>query len=413
MKKKILVFLSVFSICLFGLFNTYIYSVSAETDKYVYKLIEFSDLNGWELEAINTNTFTVSAIIDVPGIYRIGDINEVIEMYTRHALTLTKGTPNPTYQHYMFEETDNLEKVRLIISLNKLYYENWCINYDLCVGDGNNPDVSTLHLYMSQYFFGYYLARVSSSHVMKNFLLAEPNLENGFEHVVGFERYYMYLDARVYLPDGTTVGLTSMPDVISDRPDLFAGYDFIAISFNLSPRARFWSPSIYPSESISGLSYIVYDLVDGTTTFYDYLGQVVYYDNRIIYVDTPQFIIPEAEAIDFQIKSAYEEGKTEGYKQGREEGIRAGKRQMQEEMQQVIDNLTEYYEEEVRKAYNKGKLEGVDEQFDIFGYLQALFGEQGLGRLLRLELLPGVSLGAVIMIPLAFWLVSFIMRWFR
>lgn len=247
--------------------------------------------------------------------------------------------------------------------------------------------------------------------VMKNFVRAEPNFDNGsLVGNWGEEKYYLYLDAYVYLPDGTKRSLTIMPDLIEDY---FENYDFVAVAFNLSPRSRFWSPDIYPNESISGLSYIVYDLVANTTTYYDYQGIAVVQVNGLSYIDSPQFYIPEMEALDYQLKASYEEGKTEGYRQGREEGIRAGKKQMYEEMQQVIDNLTEYYEEEVRKAYNRGKLEGANEEFDIFGYLQALFGEEGLGRLLRIELLPGVSLGAVIMIPLAFWLVSFIMRWFR
>lgn len=91
----------------------------------------------------------------------------------------------------------------------------------------------------------------------------------------------------------------------------------------------------------------------------------------------------------------YNKGYNDGYYKGYDEGYR------------------EAYDEAYNKGYRQGKNEAVMEELDLFGYLQALFGEQGLGRLLRLELLPGVSLGAVIMIPMAFFLVSFIMRWFR
>lgn len=98
---------------------------------------------------------------------------------------------------------------------------------------------------------------------------------------------------------------------------------------------------------------------------------------------------------DIETGAGYNKGYNDGYYRGYEEGY------------------YEAYDEAYNKGYNKGKNEGVMEQLDLFAYLQSLFGDQGLGRLLKLELLPGVSLGAVIMIPLAFWLVSFIMRWFK
>ena len=406
-RKKILVFVSVLSVCLYGVFN--IFNVSAVTGDYYYKSIIFHDGNDWETVSIDELTFRVVGYLDVPGIDVDLDVNEAIFIYTTEEFALKKG------EQYMFESTVDPEVVFVSITLSKAHYEMWCVaNMLQC--NGNDPDDSTLHLYMSEYFFGYYLSVYSSddvADVMKNFLLAELYEDFAYEDTIGLEKYYVYLDAQVYLPDGTKRSITVMPDVIDDNAELFEGYDFIAVSFNLSPRAQFWSPSIYPNDPIVGLSYIVYDLVANTTSFYNYQGNLVVQLNGIVYLDTPQFSVPEAEAMQYREKSAYEQGKNEGYKQGREEGERAGKRKMQEEMEQVIENLTEYYEQELIKAYNRGKLEGANEEFDIFGYLQALFGEQGLGRLLRLELLPGVSLGAVIMIPLAFWLVSFIMRWFR
>lgn len=98
---------------------------------------------------------------------------------------------------------------------------------------------------------------------------------------------------------------------------------------------------------------------------------------------------------DLETGLGYNKGYNDGYFKGYDEGYR------------------EAYDEAYNKGYKQGKNEAVMEELDLFGYLQALFGEQGLGRLLKIELLPGVSLGAVIMIPLAFFLVSFIMRWFR
>lgn len=408
MKKKIFVFLSVISICLL---HVNYYDVFADSQN--YKKIIFTSEDSWELVTVDIDTFTVSVELELPGFN--GDV-QGLGLYSLYSYNfIQRGEPNAYQQRYKFEYVDS-EKVRLLMSLKRFVYCDYLWDYDyigsveaeICY---DNPLLGYLSLYMSENFVGFYNSRFFLSDLMKNFLRAEPNFDNGsLVGNWGEEKYYLYLGGYVYLPDGTKRSITIMPDLIDDY---FENYDYVVLAFNLSPRTRFWSPDIYPNESISGLSYIVYDMVANSTTYYDYQGNIVVQVNGLSYIDNPQFYIPEIEALDYQLKASYEEGKNEGYRQGREEGERAGKKKMQEEMQQVIDNLTEYYEKEIEKAYNRGKNDGASEQLEVFGYLQALFGEQGLGRLLRLELLPGVSLGAVIMIPLAFWLVSFIMRWFR
>lgn len=400
MKKRILVFLSVISICLFGLFNSFNLLVYAEeVDDFPDRYIRLNYQEHY-FEQEHEQTFQYVVVYTLP--FRIGNVTiDDYFLFYRYAYGFTRGVDNSnnSYRLASVLRQPAYSELHFRVTLRKTM-----VNFEYPDGDLTQFFAVDSAMYIRSDY-------IQPEKVMNNFIRAEPNFENGsLVGNWGEEKYYMYLDAYVYLPDGTKRSLTIMPDLIEDY---FSNYDFVVVAFNLSPRARFWSPDIYPNSSISGLSYIVYDLRANTTTFYDYQGNSVVQLNRISYIDNPQFFIPEMEALDYQLKASYEEGKNEGYRQGREEGIRAGKKQMQEEMQQVIDNLTEYYEEEVRKAYNRGKLEGVNEDFDIFGYLQALFGEQGLGRLLRLELLPGVSLGAVIMIPLAFWLVSFIMRWFR
>lgn len=397
-KKRILIFLTAISMCLFGLFNSFNLAVYAQEvdlpDRYIkLNYVEYYFVEEYE------ETFEYNAVYTLP--YRVpeGTSHEYFLYYT-YANFLHSGT-NKIENSYMLNLTrrySNYTEFTFRLRLRK----------DL-VSSRYSGDVT---LFFTQHAAIYYRSDyIQPDKLIKNFVRAEPNFDSGsLVGNWGEEKYYLYLDAYVYLPDGTKRSITIMPDLIDDY---FDNYDFVVLAFNLSPRSRFWSPDIYPNESISGLSYIVYDLVANTTTYYDYQGNIVVQVNGLSYIDNPQFYIPETEALDYQLKASYEEGKTEGYRQGREEGERAGKRKMQEEMQQVINDLVEYYEQEIVKAYNRGRNEADFENLDMFGYLQALFGEQGLGRLLRLELLPGVSLGAVIMIPLAFWLVSFIMRWFR
>lgn len=401
-KKKILVFLSVISICLFSLFNSFNFLIvhAQEAEEFPDRYIRLNYLEHSYVQE-HEQTFEYRVVYTLPfRIYSNVTINDYVLFY-KYEYGFTRGVAN-NYNSYRLASVlrqTGYSELHFRVTLRKTM-----VNFEYPDGDLTRFFAEDSAMFIRSDY-------VNPEIVMKNFVRAEPNFDNGsLVGQWGEEKYYMYLDAYVYMPDGTKRSLTIMPDLIDDY---FSNYDFVVVAFNLSPRSRFWSPDIYPSESISGLSYIVYDLASNTTTFYDYQGNSVVQLNGISYIDNPQFFVPEMEALDYQLKASYEEGKTEGYRQGREEGIRAGKRQTQEEMQKIIDDLIEQYEKEIDKAYNKGKLDGANEQFDIFAYLQALFGEQGLGRLLRLELLPGVSLGAVIMIPLAFWLVSFIMRWFR
>ncbi|MEM0174153.1 MAG: Yae1 family protein [Sulfolobaceae archaeon] len=101
--------------------------------------------------------------------------------------------------------------------------------------------------------------------------------------------------------------------------------------------------------------------------------------------------------------TGYTDGFNTGYYSGYNDGVRDGD----------PETYQRGYNDGYNDGYNTGFNDGTFAELDIFAYLQALFGEQGLGRLLKIELLPGVSLGAVIMIPLMFFIVSFILRWFN
>lgn len=237
---------------------------------------------------------------------------------------------------------------------------------------------------------------ISPNKVMGNFFGIELS---GFpqENEISGELWHTYFGVNVYLPDGSKEDLQEVGHLIRAYLSVFDGYDFVVYVFNLSPRAIFRSSSISPQ--IEGLAYIVYDIVGGRTSFYNHAGQEVYAVDRIVDIVNPQVRIPASDDLNYREQLAYEKGLADGVNVGKEQGYDEG------------------YNEGYGKGYNAGYIKGKNdahfEQLDLFSYLEALFGNQGLGRLLKLELLPGVSVGAVVMIPLAFWLVSFIMRWFR
>ena len=176
--KKMVVLMTLIVTCLINM-N---YFVSAETsiEKYedIYKsietserIIELTDINDtyfklidfnttWEIVSINENTITVETIVNVPEIIKDIDINDIIVMYTILPLAITKGEPDNMAQRYKIEPSGNSEKIRLLMSINKSYYNNWCVNTGRqCSGD--NPDPSSLRLFIFYNFIAYYIADIN------------------------------------------------------------------------------------------------------------------------------------------------------------------------------------------------------------------------------------------------------------
>ena len=388
MKRKIFVIALVFSLLFmsFG-FSERVYAQSGFPENLV--ALEYYDYYYLQ-ENVYTFEYMVSFYSGTLVNYDVDDFVFVNKVYEVFRSGLNRNTNSFEFYERVFEEGKTRYTFRFTLRKNFV--------------DSINGDIEGFFANNAVMYVGVNYVNLESA--FRYFLLAEPCEDNVVPYEVGFEKYNLYFGANVYLPDGTIGSLESMPDYINgyfgEKPDLFKGYDFVAISFNLSPRALFWSPSLSLDGRISGLSYIVYDLVAGATAFYDYVGREVYRVDYIMYIDEPQFLIPEAEAVEFGMRRSYEAGKAEGIKLGREQGYNEARLELEEEIEKAYN-----------EGYRKGINEAVTEELDLFGYLQALFGEQGLGRLLKLELIPGISLGAVIMIPLALWLVSFIMRWFR
>lgn len=371
--------------CFFGFSST----VLAQSEPYTYKPINLFDAV-YYLVSVNNYTFTVRAIVDITGIDDSLELEQSMVLYTKQGIKLTRGEPHGNEQRYIFLKQN--DKVNLMISINKNHYTNWC-NSEGFVCDGNDPNPATFRFYMHENFVGYYVVSdyVDTGDVINSFLRADV-AGDAVEYELYGEMWLRYQGVNVWLPDGSYTDINFVGSMLRSNAPVFEGYDFVAFYFNLSPRSYFWAPVLndYYIEQIEGLTFIVYDRIGSYTIFYNYNGEVARISG-IKDISNPIVRIPAEDNVQIRERLAYERGKAEGIEEGKEQG----------------------YNEGYRIGYNKGINEGVMGQLDLFGYLQALFGEQGLGRLLKLELLPGVSLGAVIMIPLAFFLVSFIMRWFR
>ena len=378
MKKKILIFLAVLGMSLFGLFSFDVYA-NSEFPQSARRLVYFG--HEFVQESGNTYEYIVKYYLG----HTVFDEDLTYFLVSELPIAFVRGRIDRRTNSY------NLEYKRLESGYSEFHFR-FTISKSI-VDDEYSGNVRDFFLVNSRMYIGY--DYIEPTRLMSHILTAEPLVGDGVEVQIGIDNYYMYVDAQVYLPNGYRVPFSLLPDYFDTN---LKDFDFVVVMFNLTPRVKFWSPVFPEGGYVSGLSYVIYNKVENYTVVYNYAGVRVHYANELIYFETPRFYYPEGEIDEYQNRLAYEQGKTEGINIGKELGYEEAMR---------------YIEEEVRKAYNRGKNEAVMEQLDLFGYLQALFGEQGLGRLLKLELLPGVSLGAVIMIPLALWLVSFIMRWFR
>ena len=391
MKKKILVFLSVVGLCLFGLFNSLV--VNAQD------VIEYPDnLKALQFSRVvsdQTHEGAFEYLLEYFLPYQVeGDIEDFDYFFVHvHSADygFLKGEIDIERNSYRLEEIIGVSdgtRFHFRVTVTKtLAFALYPIRLMPFFADDSK-------MYLN---FEYDLYDLNK--IMKSFLFATPNYDDYTEIRDGKTlevTHIIYNGVNVYLPDGQKYSLTDVPDMINNNPNLFEGYDFIAFYFNLSPSSRFNNADVMGYRyQTDGLAYIIYDLLNERTMVYDYKGNAVHVVNGYGRMVNPRIRVSVEDDTHYRERAYYEAGKVDGIELGKEQGYNEG------------------YQKGYNVGYIKGKNEAVTEQLDLFGYLQALFGEQGLGRLLKLELLPGVSLGAVIMIPLAFFLVSFIMRWFR
>ena len=95
------------------------------------------------------------------------------------------------------------------------------------------------------------------------------------------------------------------------------------------------------------------------------------------------------------LDAGYEDGRSDGYNEGYEEGKEDGK----------TIGYNQGYDEGYNEGYNKGLNEQAEEQgFTVL--LKSVF--VAIGTFLGINLLPGISIGAIIAVPIVFGIIAFI-----
>lgn len=92
------------------------------------------------------------------------------------------------------------------------------------------------------------------------------------------------------------------------------------------------------------------------------------------------------------------------YRQGYERGLKETNENA------YNDGYREGYNNGYSIGHKKGYDKGLNTEFEPYSFLTGLFGSQGIGKLFRIELISGISLGSVIMIPLTLSLMAFVLN---
>lgn len=118
-------------------------------------------------------------------------------------------------------------------------------------------------------------------------------------------------------------------------------------------------------------------------------------DNSILVNTTSPYYIWKID----ELATAYNNGYKDGYQDGYDDGI--------------LNSYDLGYNNGKELGYQQGFEEGQIQSFDGYSWMRGLFGANGLGGLFKIELLPGLTIGALVMIPLILTLVPFIIGLFK
>lgn len=286
-----------------------------------YKAIDFSDVQNWALLSIGTNTFTVSTILELPDIVQGVHPNEVIEMYVSLALNLTKGEPSPIYSHYIFEPTNEPNKVILRMSVNKFYYTDWCTRNDMqCSGD--SPNLTTFHLYMSEYFAGYYIIRFPIEII--DYEYPEVTMRLPYNNIYGtIENEYTYefivgyrFELSTPIPD--TLGVSDYYLITKHHIPLIKGIHRYTNTYEFYGVSRF---STYGTVELRITLTKDFITDENGSLNYDFLYQFLI-DDTALYIK----YFSDSGSVDYDIgySNGYNNGITDGYNSGYNAGYNSG-----------------------------------------------------------------------------------------
>ena len=421
MRKKVLVFLSVIGMCLFGLFNNSVYAQEEAVFPNVLTVLRY---RRYFPDEFVDNPLTIEHVIEYSLPYQIyddyGDLDYILVHQFSSVCLFYKGEIRRDANSYKLEEVlveGNETRFRFRITVLKPA-AGGCVPF---VEGSLTPffrDYSKMYVkfdntdYVKAVLRDYFY-RIPSEKRPENLYQVGMPYDSGVAYA---GRMYWtlqhYIDIRDYLDTyNMFLSYTSVPNAY-----LQALY-FYDVNKNMVAYVQVTDEleqHVFKFENEERYVVGMLHFKDTDTGNYVDWSKVKYM--RFTYHTTPypdsQVLITLTNTLDISIGEYWRVAEVFNtyYQAGYEEGFNVGFGRGQD---LYSDEILEMLEKEFERGYREGYNRGMSEDFDVFSYFEALFGEQGLGRLLRLELLPGVSLGAVIMIPLAFWLVSFIMRWFR
>lgn len=150
---------------------------------------------------------------------------------------------------------------------------------------------------------------------------------------------------------------------------------------------------------VGAYSFNYYVLVEGPLP-----SNYVYEWNKVAYVGYKDLLTTYSQAWQEGYDEGYDYGKddgfNEGYHEGRDYGYELGK----------VETIDLYKDEWFEQGKSVGYAEGLDENISTGGFMMILSSAfLGVSTLLGIELLPNITLGMIVAVPLVFGLLFFIL----
>lgn len=178
----------------------------------------------------------------------------------------------------------------------------------------------------------------------------------------------------------------------SFEQDLDVGEKYLFM-FSNSAYNRFHSSGFAQGVFPFNLNYIIVDLIDKNNwvmSFYDYKDTLVHTLENV-YLDNPIIYVPIELTAEYAYDIGLNNGRQDGYDKGYDDGL--------------DDGFDKGYDDGLDAGYNKG----INENVETGGFGMILASAfTALGALLSIQLLPNISIGAIVAIPIVFGVVMFI-----
>ena len=286
---------------------------------------------------------------------------------------------------------------------------------------------------MLTFFFSLTFVQVKAVGARENQLYAIPT-------GITLTAYYDYYDTRVSITDtiGTTNNLYLW--VINERINFAYNYEELDILNNVS-----WTDAIHFSIVSTVLKYdTIYLQYDGNIHEYNIYNETFFFtynpSSHIMSIEEGSGLVSIIEDYEWDVlcnmsiwivdtvyenlmdtDANYTEGYEDGHFIGYEDGFETGQQTGQQNIYNNGANAWGLLETNAwdyingwnigqssgyTTGYNLGVLEVMDESLNIGTFIQV--AADGVGGLLAVELLPNISLGMIVAVPLVFGLMAFV-----